>query len=251
MDPCQLKAYPVSSTRGWVIEPSEPRRDWMDQTTEKFAYRCLPLTMANQAGWVVRSPLAFAAIWNGKNETASVSVRFLEDEGENKGQISGHFGHGVVTFTLPWLFRTSPGYGLWVRGPSNEPKDSIAPLDGVVETDWAPYTFTMNWRFTRRNTEVFFRKGEPMCLLVPFPLAMLEAVRPTFSTLDADPVLKADYAAFTQRRNANIASLKSGGPSSWSMDYMRGHLPDGTEVTEHRRGFKVARFEQTPPAKPE
>lgn len=250
MPAVHLTAYPVSSTRGWTIEPAQPRRDWMDQTTEKFAYRCLPLTMANQAGWVVGSPLTFAATWNGKNETGSVSVRFLDEEGENKGQISGHFGHGVVTFTLPWLFRTTPGYGLWVRGPSNLPKDSIVALDGIVETDWAPYTFTMNWRLTRRNTEVFFKKGEPMCMLVPFPLAMLESVTPTFSTLDANPVLKADYAAFTERRNANIASLRAGGPSSWSMDYMRGHLPDGTEVTEHRRGFKLEEFGNAPAPTP-
>ncbi|MFA6046145.1 MAG: DUF6065 family protein, partial [Phycisphaerales bacterium] len=160
---------------------------------------------------------------------------------------SGHFGHGVVTFTLPWLFRTSAGYGLWVRGPSNLPKDGLVALDGVVETDWAPYTFTMNWRFTRRNTEVFFRKGEPMCMLVPMPLALPEEVEPRFSTLEADPVLKADYAAFIQRRAANIASLKAGGPSAWSMDYMRGHRPDGTEVTEHRRGFRVGEFGAGPP----
>jgi len=100
----------------------------------------------------------------------------------------------------------------------------------------------MNWRLTRRHTEVFFKKGEPMCMLTPFPLALLEEVAPTFSTLEANEVLKADYAAFTQRRNANIASRRAGGGSSWSMDYMRGHLPDGTEVTEHRRGFRVAGF---------
>ena len=242
MHACELVAYGVSSTRGWGIEPASPRREWMDQSTDKFAYRCLPLTMANQAGWVVTSPLAFAASWNGKNETNSVTVRFLEDEGENKGQISGHFGHGVVTFTLPWLFRTSPGYGLWVRGPSNAPKDGITALEGVVETDWAPYTFTMNWRLTRRGSEVFFRKGEAICMLLPVALNVPEAIRPRFDSLESNPVLKQDYAAFIERRAANIASLKAGGPSAWSMDYMRGHLPDGTEVTQHRRGFKLADF---------
>ena len=40
-------------------------------------------------------------------------------------------------------------------------KDGIYPLTGVIETDWSPYTFTMNWRFTRRNHRVHFDAGEP------------------------------------------------------------------------------------------
>ncbi|HMZ02762.1 MAG TPA: DUF6065 family protein, partial [Burkholderiaceae bacterium] len=68
-----------------------------------------------------------------------------EDLGPNKGQITSHFGSGILTFSLPYLFRTSPGYGMLVRGPTNCAKDGAAPLDGIVETDWAPYSFTMNW----------------------------------------------------------------------------------------------------------
>ena len=37
-----------------------------------------------------------------------------------------------------------------VTGPFNQPKDAIQPLTAIVETDWAPFTFTMNWKFTRR-----------------------------------------------------------------------------------------------------
>ena len=31
----------------------------MDATEGRFAYRCLPLVMANQFGWIVRCPLTF------------------------------------------------------------------------------------------------------------------------------------------------------------------------------------------------
>ncbi|MGK6315772.1 DUF6065 family protein [Neorhizobium sp. DT-125] len=36
---------------------------------------------------------------------------------------------------MPCLFRTEPGYDLYVTGPINRPKEAIAPLIGVVETD--------------------------------------------------------------------------------------------------------------------
>jgi hypothetical protein len=239
---CKLLAYTVSSTEGWTIEPAPGKRDWMDATSEKFAYRCLPLVMANQAGWVVTCPLNFKAVWNGKPGLTDTTIQFQDPEGPNVGQIRSHFGSGIITFSMPWLFRTSPGYGLWVRGPTNTVKDNIIPLDGIVETDWTPYTFTMNWKVMRRNSEVFFKKGDPVAMLTPFPLGLLESVEPEYRSLDSDPQLKQDFFYFTARRSGNLETLKRGGEGQWAMDYMRGHLPDGTEVTEHRKAFKLAKF---------
>jgi hypothetical protein len=242
--PCKLLAYVVSTTDGWTMEPAPGKRDWMDATGEKFAYRCLPLVMANQAGWQVTCPLNFSAVWNGKPDLADVMLRFPDGEGKNAGQIRSHFGSGIITFSMPWLFRTSPGYGLWVRGPTNTIKDNCVPLDGIVETDWTPYTFTMNWKIMRRG-EVFFRKGDPVAMLTPFPLGLLEDVEPELRSLDSDPTLKQDFFQFTSRRSGNLEVIKKGGEGQWAMDYMRGHLPDGTEVTEHRKAFKLARFPKT------
>jgi hypothetical protein len=242
---CKLMAYEVSSTAGWVIEPASGKRDWMDQTADKFAYRCLPLVMANQAGWVLRCPLNFSAVWNGKPLGSDTTLKFPDGEGPNVGQVRSHFGTGILTFSMPWLFRTSQGYGLWVRGPSNMPKDNVVALDGIVETDWNPATFTMNWKIMRRNVEVFFRKGDPICMLVPFPLDLLEAVEPEFRSLDEDETLKQDFYTFTAQRSGNIERLKAGGEGKWAMDYMRGHLPDGTPVAEHRKAFRLRRFPGT------
>ena len=49
-----------------------------------------------------------------------------------------HFGHGILTFHMPCLFRTEPGVDLMVQGPINRPKDAIAPLSGIIETDGRP-----------------------------------------------------------------------------------------------------------------
>ena len=116
---CKLTAYEVSSTANWIMEPAGGKREWMDATPDKFAYRCLPLVMANQAGWVLRCPLNFSARWNGGSQGSDTKVTFPDGEGPNAGQIRSHFGSGILTFSMPWLFRTSQGYGLWVRGPSN------------------------------------------------------------------------------------------------------------------------------------
>jgi Family of unknown function (DUF6065) len=101
-----------------------------------------------------------------------------------------HFAHGILTFHLPCLFRTEAGYDLMVHGPINRPKDGIAPLSGVIETDWAPYSFTMNWIFTRPGTQVSFAQGEPFCHVFPVKRGELEAIEPQLRLLSEEPELK-------------------------------------------------------------
>ncbi len=235
-------------TDNWSIEPAAGRREWMDATPEKFAYRCLPLVMANQAGWILRNPLNFIVNWTGSIEKTGIELWFPDGEGRNKGQVRTHFGSGIITFSLPWLFRTEPGYGLWVRGPTNVPRHGVAPLDGIVETDWAPYTFTMNWRITRPNSQIEFKRGEPICHIVPFPLSLLESIEPEICRIESDPQLQADFNAFNSGRNETLKKLAQTNVSSFEMNYMRGHKPDGTPVSEHRKAFKLREF--TPPPAP-
>ena len=141
------------------IRPAERRRDWMDQTFQKAAYQCLPLTIANTHGWVVCCAEPVEAEWDGGKSPEDVEVITTGDQ----PFAEGHFGSGVLTLHHKAIFKTEPGYNLYITGPSNEFKDGIQAMSAVVETDWMPFTFTMNWKFTRPNQRVRFEKGEPYC----------------------------------------------------------------------------------------
>jgi hypothetical protein len=121
----------------------------MQATNERFANRCLPLLIANQAGWFLLNSHPIRVTWDGGNELSNLQVEYLK--GFPPYPAVSHFGHGIVTWTIPYLFRTPPGYNLLVRGPSNWPKDGAHALEGIVETDWSVATFTMNWMLTRPN----------------------------------------------------------------------------------------------------
>lgn len=169
------------------LRPAPVDRAWMDASPERFAYRCLPLNIANAHGWEILSPSGFSATWNGGAGLDAITV--TPDAGMRAPALS-HFGTGVLTFTLPCLFRTEPGFDLMVQGPINAPKDAIAALTGVIETDWAPYTFTMNWIFTRPNTAVRFEAGEPFCHVFPIQRGTLEDITPELHALSEAPELK-------------------------------------------------------------
>ena len=183
-DRLQIVAFERYGPVELALFRAPPRRRWMDDSAGRFAYRCLPLVIANQAGWFVRNPVTFSLYWNGGASASDIQI--LVPPGQHgfstafgpESVIETHFGEGIVTFQLPYLFRTSEGYNLWVKGPANIVKDGIQPLEGLVETDWSPAPFTMNWKVTRAFQTITFLAGEPICQLVPYPRGLIERFDP-------------------------------------------------------------------------
>ncbi len=153
---------------GWGLRPSPARRQWMTETP--FSYQCLPLVIANQWGWQVLCPTDAVITWDG---TPGLEGLLVEVYPQYADAILSRFGSGIVTFSLPWLFRTPPGWNLLAKGPSNRWKSNCVPLEGVIETWWLNYPFTMNWKLVEPGT-VVFRRGESVAQLVPVPHATFE-----------------------------------------------------------------------------
>lgn len=227
-----------------VIRPAPLERPWMDATPQGFAYRCLPLNIANAHGWEVLSPVSFSAEWNGGQ--AKDCIRISSTGAAHLLPVS-HFGSGVLTFHMGALFRTEPHVQLWASGPINRPKDGIQPLTGIIETDWAPFTFTMNWIFTRAFQRISFKEGEPFCHIFPLNLDMVEAVEPELLKIDDDPELAAAYRGWEASRNTFNQDLAREGSQAqadgWQKTYFRGRELDGTPApVKHRTKVRVRPF---------
>ena len=158
-----------------------------------------------------------------------------------------HFGSGILTFHTGYLFQTEPGHNLWVQGPTNALKDAIQPLTGVIETDWSPYTFTMNWKFTRSGQAVRFEKGEPFCFLFPLSRDLIDGTEPEIRNLDDSPELRDRYRAWTESRNSfNTGLLEPGSEAQkakWQKIYFQGDHPDGaTGAIDHKTKLTPREF---------
>lgn len=236
-----LTAYLVNDQPP-AIEPGESRRDWMERTRDRFAYRCLPLTIANQSGWDLLCPASFSAVWNGGD---SLHDLYIKSEGPTPIALS-HFGHGILTFPVSVLFRTSPGHNLWVKGPPNMPKDGISPLEGIVETDWSSATFTMNWKLTRPQHKVTFARDEPFCRILPYPRYYLNRFDAKTVSIDAEPELKERYEKWSQSRSYFNDNLNKGGSEAlkqgWQKDYHHGRDSFGDRYSDHETKVRVKPF---------
>lgn len=89
----------------------------MSEITERrtgWPSRCLPMLIANQSGWELRNPCAFTATWLGQQ---GVDVMIAPDK-RDAGQLlpASHFGNGILTWHLPFLFRTRRATTCWPAG---------------------------------------------------------------------------------------------------------------------------------------
>ena len=215
--------------------PGRARRKWMDATSDRFAYRCLPLTMANSTGWELLCPFKLELEWDGGEGVEAITISSPFRGANVPGLAVSHFRHGIVTFHTGYLFRTPPGWGVWVSGPPNTPKDGIAPLTGLVETDWLPFPFTMNWQFTRPG-KVSFAKNEPFGFVTLMEHNRLETVEPRLKRMEDDPQLAKDYHDWQHSREQFIADITARRPEAvaegWQRNYMRGEKPGGEKGSD-------------------
>ncbi len=228
-----LEAYQVSDDAPEIV-PGVPRRDWMDIFQDRHPYRCLPLTMANSTGWQLLCPYRVDIKWNGGKRAEDLIIS-SPDVSDPHAFAQSHFREGIVTFHTNYVFRTPPGWAVQCGGPPNWPKHGVYPLSGLVETDWLPFPFTMNWQMTKAG-KVTFEKGEPYCFIALTEHNRLEQIEPKLKTLAANKQLKADYDAWNHNRAEFLKRLnlneKTAVADGWQKNYMKGENDKGTKMSD-------------------
>jgi len=210
------------------VEPLPMKRNWMDDTNGKFSYKCIPLNIANQNGWQVLSPIEFCANWNGGEHPKDVEVHYHEESRSDFA--AGHFGHGILTIGLDFIIRTPKGVSTHARGIPNYPIDGIYPLEGIIETDWLPFTFTFNYKFTRPG-EVIFQKGQPLFSFFPTKRGTLEKYKVNKENISKYPEMHKEYKLFEKEREDRLNSLEPGAKNIQGF-YSSGIIPKIGKISD-------------------
>jgi hypothetical protein len=218
------------------VVPLSAKRQWMNETQDSYAYRCVPLTVANTYGWSVINPNNFVAKWNGKDDINSVTVGF--DDGV-RSYASSHFGSGILTIHVDFIIKTEKNISIFVRGTPNMIANGITPLDGLIETDWLPFTFTFNFKFDKPGV-VFFKAGDPLFSFFPVERGFIESFKVFEQNIQKDFDLHSEYKAYRDSRR-NYLDNNDG---SFQKYYAKGISPTKTyDIENHQKKTTVQRPE--------
>ncbi len=92
---------------------------------------------------------------------------------------------------------------------------------------------------------MYFKRGDPVCVLTPYPMDLLERCEPSVRPITADPEL---LAAMQKARESRLELVRKQGASvgeetpGWEMHYFRGLQGDGTKHEGHRTNFRLRPF---------
>jgi hypothetical protein len=209
------------------VVPLTAKRNWMNESRDKFAYKCIPLNVANQYGYAVLCPADFTLDWWGGKEEKDVDFYVTSEEDYFIDHLHSYFGGGTFTIHVDFIIRTPEGFSTYIRGVPNETKQGLKPLDAIVETDWLSYTFTYNFLLTEPGS-YSFKKGEPLFVFFPIERNTVENFKLIESKIENNPELSEDFKDYHEKRLKTItAPLKK---PTWQYFYRDGVNASGKKV---------------------
>lgn len=229
-----IKNYKIEDIVESLI--GKPNRDWF---TWPFSF-CLPLTIANQYGFVVKAAHDMSLYWSGgESKVALDSVGYHHGEYEVQSY-NTNFGSGVLTIENKFLLRTPPDINLMVIPVPNHYIEGLYPLTGVVEADNLRRSFTFNLKMTTPNKKVYVKKGDWLASFIPIPRFYVEKFKlQNLEEIYSEEIIKNERDDMDKLLWERFHDQEMGGdmgkPNDSGRRYFKGLFPDDTKYRNHQK----------------
>ena len=213
------------------VTPMSIKRDWMDATPEKHAYRCFPVTQANMIGWTLSCDIDIKFIWNGVNDTSSENVTILEG-----GDIvyTGR-GQSSISFTTGLVFKSPENISLLAINPSNYFNKDFETISSIISTSWYDNEFPLAIKALTPNKEITIKSGEPLATIIPVSLTNMDK-----SCIEIVDYVDNDNSRSSARETYGEAAQKLNTAGIWTDWYRDAVNEKGESVGSHE--IKVLRL---------
>ena len=151
------------------ISPMSIKRDWMDATSEKHAYRCFPVTQANVIGWSISCLNDISFIWNGINDQTGNNVKILQGE---ETCYTGR-GQSTLSFNTGLHFKTTEELSLFTINPVNYFSDDFETMSSLISISFFDNPLPLAIKARSANKEILIKAGTPLATIIPISLSGL------------------------------------------------------------------------------
>lgn len=174
------------------ISPLTIKRQWMDDTFDKHAYHCFPISLSNGLGWSISFPKKISFIWDGISDSTDTHVKVLS----GNEFVSTSRANATISFNTNLVIRTPDNLSMMAMPTPNWPIDGVWPFTTIISTSFFRGIFPIAWRITRANEIITIPADTPVASIMPISLSQLnnsEAIIRNYSDLPSDFFPKEDY----------------------------------------------------------
>jgi hypothetical protein len=193
------------------IQPMSVKRDWMDVTSEKHAYRCFPVTQANVVGWSLSCKKDIVFTWDGINDQTDNHVIIKSPDNAYAGR-----GQSSISLNTSLIFRTSPDVSILTINPVNYFNQDFETMSNLISTSFSDNPLPLAIKAKKANEETIIKAGTPIATIIPISLT---ALNNTVINIVAyqDPDRKRQQANISYGEAAQVINT-SGDWTDWSRE---------------------------------
>ena len=200
MDFDVYKIDPINSAN---ISPLGIKRQWMEDTSDKHAYHCFPVSLSNSLGWGISFPEEISFIWDGVSDSTDTHVKVLN----GKKFVSTARANATISFNTNLVVTTKSNLSMLAMPTPNWPIDGVWPFTTLISTSFFKGTFPVAWRITKANEIITIPANTPVASIMPISLSDLNnsvAVIKGYSDLPQDFFPKEDYGKIVSDINKSV-----------------------------------------------
>lgn len=206
------------------IEQLHGSRDWMDDTHEKHAYMCFPVTLTNRLGWGISFPEDIRVIWDGITDTTPDHIKILEGE----KYVSTARGNATISLLSGMFIRTDEKTSTLAMPVPNQFIRGAHCYTTLISTSFYLHELPLAWRITEPNIEIHIPADTPVAAILPFSLTNLQN---SYTMEYIDEPMPPAYWDEVQKYGNEIEIRN--GVEDWSRMYREGLNYKGDKVGSH------------------
>lgn len=206
------------------ITPMQIKRSWADQTFERHAYHCFPVTTANTIGWNLSSKNKIVFEWNGE---------YPDPKGEHLSIIEGeefcHTSRGNLTLSISTglKFKTNENFSLWTINPVNYFNKDWEVMSSLISTSFYQQELPLAIRVISANKKIVIEAGDPIATIIPISLSSLKN-----ESIDLyDWTFTEEFTKYNEEYG--MAAAKKNSVGIWTDWYRDGINHKGEKIGDH------------------
>jgi hypothetical protein len=151
------------------LAPMSIKRDWMDETSEKHAYRCFPVTQSNVIGWNIFCTTDIEFIWDGINDQSQDHIEILQAP---PGAYGGR-GQSSISLHTGLVFRTDENVSIFTINPVNYFSNEFETMSNLMSTSFYDNPLPLAIKAKSANKNIIIQSGTPLATIIPISLSEL------------------------------------------------------------------------------
>jgi hypothetical protein len=212
-----------ASQNSATISQLSIKREWMDETFDRHAYHCFPITLTNGLGWGISFPEDISFIWDGVFDSTPDHVTILSGD----KYVSTGRGQATISFNTGLIFQTDESVSLLAFPVPNQFIRGATSFTTLISTSFFKGELPIAWMVTEPDKVITIPAGTPIAAIMPISISNLQ----TFELTVIDSPMNPEFFVGMENYGEKIQEIVAKG--EWSNFYRDGVNASGETLGNH------------------